>query len=244
MMEQDDRWSRRQLLQFTALAGTTAALGLGAGTLTASPAPEVTRINLYDFSGASPAHRCVTEELLRAEGFSHISYIPPDSSGNDVYAHMANGEVDVTHWFSAPFVRAVDRGAPLVFLGELAVDTTKYPHYRCVATGNRSFVEANPVATRRALRTLLKSQQMCAADPERAARFAFERGWVSDVRRTAARLQGRPFVHGYRLSPVRDLEAQTRVLHETGFVTNPPDDILRRCIDTRILRSLDWGLMV
>jgi NitT/TauT family transport system substrate-binding protein len=45
-----------------------------------------------------------------------------------------------------------------------------WSHYLCcVAFGNREFVRAHPVATKRYLRAVLKAADLCATDPERAA---------------------------------------------------------------------------
>src|SRR5262249_48378529 len=51
-------------------------------------------------------------------------------------------------------------------------------YFCCMVSANREFVRKNPVATKRALRALLKATDLCALEPERAARFISDRGYV------------------------------------------------------------------
>ena len=43
---------------------------------------------------------------------------------------------------------------------------------------DREFVRKNPVATKRALRAILKAADICAVEPERAARFVLDKGYT------------------------------------------------------------------
>jgi NitT/TauT family transport system substrate-binding protein len=51
-------------------------------------------------------------------------------------------------------------------------------YFCCMVVGHREFVRANPMATKRALRAILKSADACAADPARAARFLVDNGYT------------------------------------------------------------------
>jgi NitT/TauT family transport system substrate-binding protein len=44
--------------------------------------------------------------------------------------------------------------------------------------GNREFVRKNPVATKRAVRAILKATDLCDSEPERAARAIVDRGFA------------------------------------------------------------------
>src|SRR5204862_4927552 len=45
--------------------------------------------------------------------------------------------------------------------------------------GTKEYVSRYPVATKRVMRALVKSIDLCASDPERVARLAVERGFAS-----------------------------------------------------------------
>jgi NitT/TauT family transport system substrate-binding protein len=47
-----------------------------------------------------------------------------------------------------------------------------------MVTSNREFVRNHPVATKRSLRAILKAADLCAGQPERAARGLIDRGFA------------------------------------------------------------------
>ena len=49
----------------------------------------------------------------------------------------------------------------------------------CMATGHREFVRKHPIATKRALRAIFKAADICALEPERAARTLVEGGFTA-----------------------------------------------------------------
>ncbi len=68
-------------------------------------------------------------------------------------------------------------------IGHVLLDTrTDRPcsqYFCCMLAGNRQFVRKNPVATKRAIRAILKANARCAAEPERVARFLVDRGYTT-----------------------------------------------------------------
>lgn len=59
-----------------------------------------------------------------------------------------------------------------------AVDRPWANYFCCGAVGNREFVRKNPVATKRALRAILKASDLCAVEPARVARAVAEKGYT------------------------------------------------------------------
>ena len=57
-----------------------------------------------------------------------------------------------------------------------SVDRPWSQYFCCMVAGNRDFVRKHPVATKRALRALLKANQICALEPERSAPARRRRG--------------------------------------------------------------------
>src|SRR5262245_443854 len=49
-------------------------------------------------------------------------------------------------------------------------------YFCCMAAANRDFTRKHPVATKRALRAMLKATDLCASQPERAARLMVDKG--------------------------------------------------------------------
>jgi len=50
-------------------------------------------------------------------------------------------------------------------------------YFCCVLAANQEFVRKRPVATKRALRAIMKATHFCSTEPERAARMVAERGY-------------------------------------------------------------------
>src|SRR5215510_12070960 len=66
-------------------------------------------------------------------------------------------------------------------VGQVIVNTAQdrpWEHYFCcMAAARREFVVRHPIATKRAVRALLKAADICARDPERAARYIVDKGY-------------------------------------------------------------------
>jgi NitT/TauT family transport system substrate-binding protein len=109
-------WSRRKFLGTAALAGTSAVLGLNAGTLAAEPSPETSRIRLVRTPSICQAPQYVAEDLLRGEGFSDVQYIAKATPG-EIGKALATGEADINLHFAGPLIVGLDAGDPVVILG-------------------------------------------------------------------------------------------------------------------------------
>jgi NitT/TauT family transport system substrate-binding protein len=59
-----------------------------------------------------------------------------------------------------------------------ALDRPWSQYYCCVLAGNPEFIRKNPVATKRAMRAILKATDLCTSDPQAAARQIVDRGFT------------------------------------------------------------------
>ncbi len=111
--------NRRAFLHGTTFAATAGILGLRPAPIGAEPAPETTRIRLAQIPGICVAPQYVAEELLRAEGFTDVQYVKLGSG--TMYTAFADGQIDLSMAFVAPFIMQVDAGAPIVLLAGIHV---------------------------------------------------------------------------------------------------------------------------
>ena len=111
--------NRRDFVRGTTFVATTAVLGLRSAPIEAEPAPETTRIRLAQIPGICVAPQYVAEELLRAEGFGDVQYVKFGSG--TMYKAFADGDIDISMAFVAPFIMQVDAGAPIVLLAGIHV---------------------------------------------------------------------------------------------------------------------------
>ena len=105
--------TRRSFLGGIAAAG--AASLLGAPRASAAGALETTAVRLGKFPSACLAPQYAAEELLRAEGFTDISYV--DMPGDtDISGWIGQGKVDFSQDFAARLVNNIDAGLPLTVI--------------------------------------------------------------------------------------------------------------------------------
>jgi NitT/TauT family transport system substrate-binding protein len=110
--------SRRETLK--GLSALTLGLGMiGTRAMATESPPETTHVRLAKFPSVCQAPVYVAEELLRAEGFTDISYVEgivPGAGPGSVQI-LSEGRVDMAVNFAAPLAMAIDRGAEITVLG-------------------------------------------------------------------------------------------------------------------------------
>ena len=112
---------RRCFVTNAAIAGVAGlgafdAIGRGGGrtSLAAEPPPETATISLSKYPGICIAPQYIVGDLLRAEGFTEIRYVPlPAAFQSD---QLARGEADFSLHFAAPTIMAIDAGKPITVI--------------------------------------------------------------------------------------------------------------------------------
>ena len=110
-------------------------------------------------------------------------------------------------------------------------------YFCCVAIGNRDFVRKFPVATKRALRAILKGADLCAREPERAARSSWRRG----SRRTTTMpqaIQEIPYNRWREYNPEDTVRFYALRLQEAEFIKSTPQKIIAQSTDWRFFNEL------
>ncbi len=113
------RQNRRHFLASLSAAGAAGALG-ARGALADDGPPETTTIRLAFYTAICFAPLDVTEEFLRAEGFTDIQYVRA-AGGFSAPQMIAGGEVDFGISFAGTVVYYIDAGLPITALTGLHV---------------------------------------------------------------------------------------------------------------------------
>lgn len=111
-------------------------------------------------------------------------------------------------------------------------------YFCCLILGNREFVHKHPVATRRALRAILKAADLCASDPERAARFMVDRGFTPRYDYALESVRGLPYGKWREYNPEDTVRFYALRLQESGFIKSSPKKIIAKGTDFRFLNEL------
>jgi NitT/TauT family transport system substrate-binding protein len=119
-----------------------------------------------------------------------------------------------------------------------AVDRPWSQYFCCMVVANREFVARHPVAAKRALRAILKADQICAAEPERAARAYLEHGFSARLDYAVQAVTEIPYGRWREYDPEDTLRFYALRLHEAGMIKASPKKIIADGADWRFVNEL------
>jgi NitT/TauT family transport system substrate-binding protein len=127
-------------------------------------------------------------------------------------------------------------------IGHVIVDATRdrpwTQYFCCVIGANRDFATRNPIATKRALRAILKATDICAQDPERAARYLVAKGLEPRYETALEVLKDLPYGRWRTFNPEDTLRFHALRLHEVGMIKTDPNKLIAQGTDWRFLNEL------
>jgi NitT/TauT family transport system substrate-binding protein len=127
-------------------------------------------------------------------------------------------------------------------VGHVIVNTTHdrpwSQYFCCMLTGNREFVRKNPVATKRAMRAFLKAADICAGQPERAARYMADKGYAPSYAVALEIISELPYRRWRDANPEDTLRFHALRLHEAGMIKTSPQKLIAQGTDWRFFNEL------
>jgi NitT/TauT family transport system substrate-binding protein len=109
-------------------------------------------------------------------------------------------------------------------------------YFCCLVAANQEFVRRRPVATKRALRAIMKAVHFCSAEPERAARMVEERGYRYDhALQTMNELR---YAQWRNYDPEDTVRFYALRLREAGMIKSAPNKIIAQGTDWRFYNEL------
>jgi NitT/TauT family transport system substrate-binding protein len=121
---------------------------------------------------------------------------------------------------------------------DMAMDRPWSQYFCCMLVGNREFVRSYPVATKRALRAIMKAADLCTTEPERAARLLVDGGFGQNYDYALQTLTQIPYASWRELDPEDSLRFYALLLHEFGEIDATPNAIIADGADWRLLNEL------
>jgi NitT/TauT family transport system substrate-binding protein len=146
--------------------------------------------------------------------------------------------------FSAPYVAAPPEAQELRAkqIGHVvvnsSVDRPWSQYFCCVVAGHREFVQKHPMATKRALRAILKGADLCALEPERAARSLVNQGLAQRYDDALQSMRDVPYGKWREYDPEDTVRFYALRLHELGMIKSTPQKIIAQGTDWRVLTEL------
>jgi NitT/TauT family transport system substrate-binding protein len=109
-------------------------------------------------------------------------------------------------------------------------------YFCCIVGGNPEFVRKHPVATKRALRAILKAANLCALEPERAAQLVADKGYAYEY--ALQTLQEIPYNRWREYDPEDTVRFYALRLYEVGMIKSSPQKIIAQGTDWRFFNEL------
>lgn len=150
---------------------------------------------------------------------------------------LASGEVDAVVAFPPISKDLRAKGIGTVVLDSMT-DSPWSDYFCCVAVVNRDWMDKHPVATKRALRAVLKGADVVAKEPDRAARHLVDRGYTTNFQYTSEILREIPYDVWRDYDPLDTVRFYALQMKEAGIIKSTPDEIIARGTDFRFLNEL------
>jgi NitT/TauT family transport system substrate-binding protein len=150
---------------------------------------------------------------------------------------LAEGKVDALLGFppTPQELRAKQIGHVVV---NSAVDRPWSQYFCCMVYANREFVRKHPVATKRALRAILKAADICALEPDRTARFLVDKGYTQSYDYARQTMNELPYTKWREYDPEDTMRFYALRLHEVGMIKSSPQKLIAQGTDWRFLKEL------
>jgi NitT/TauT family transport system substrate-binding protein len=151
---------------------------------------------------------------------------------------FVRGEIDAYLAFVTDFAQLRERkiGRSIV---NMALDRPWSQYFCCVLAGNTEFVRDHPVATKRALRAILKATDLCRTEPERAAGQLVDGPYITLPYDDALQaLTEIPWASWRELDAEDSLRFYALWMHEFGDLDSTPNQLIAAGTDWRFLNEL------
>jgi NitT/TauT family transport system substrate-binding protein len=119
-----------------------------------------------------------------------------------------------------------------------ATDRPWSQYFCCLLTSSHDFVAKKPVATKRAIRAILKAADLCGAEPERVAQSLVDRKFTPRLDYTTQVLRELPFGKWREFDPEDTIRFYALRLHEAGLLKSSPQKLIAQGTDWRFLNEL------
>ena len=123
----------------------------------------------------------------------------------------------------------------------IASTTTDKPwsqYFCCMLTDRRDFIRSHPIATKRVLRVVLKTNELCATQPKRVAQQLVDYGMTNRYDYALQTLTELPYASWREFDPEDSLRFFALRLNEVGMIKSNPKVLIAEGTDLRFLNEL------
>jgi len=154
---------------------------------------------------------------------------------------LAEGKIDAYMAFPPEPQELRDKHIGIEIVDSM-LDKPWSQYFCCMVAANREFVRKNPVATKHALRAILKGVDLCATEPERVAQTLVDKGFTPRYDYALQTLKDIPYGRWRELDPEDSLRFWSLRLFDGGLITTDPQRLIAQNADWRFLNELKQEL--
>ena len=156
---------------------------------------------------------------------------------NDAKRLLAEGKIDAFLGFppDPQEMRAKKIGRVLL---NSATDRPWSQYFCCMISANREFARKHPVATKRAVRAILKGSEICATNPAQGVKAFLAQGFETNPDYALQALKELQYGRWRDYNPEETVRFYALRLREAGMVKNAPQKLIAQGTDWRILNQL------
>jgi NitT/TauT family transport system substrate-binding protein len=170
-----------------------------------------------------------------------IDYVSNTDPAVDPLQLFAQGKIDAFLGFPPHPQELRSRRVGHVLVST-AADRPWSQYFCCMLMGNREYVRNHPVATKRAMRAILKATDLCATQPEPVARMLVDRGFAPRYDYALQTLNDVPYDRWREYDPEDTIRYYALRLYELGVIKSTPHKIIAENTDWRFLEELKRAL--
>jgi NitT/TauT family transport system substrate-binding protein len=193
------------------------------------------RVGISRMTSGGHLYMAIMAAHVRLDPHEDIDWVTSDT-GNPLEL-FADGRVDAFLGFPPEPQELRARKVDRVIL-RTATDKPWSQYLCCLLYGSREFVRTRPVATKRAIRAILKAADLCVADPTWAARRLIEGGFTKRFDHALQMLNDIPYDRWREFDPEDAMRFYALRLHEVGMIKSSPSRLIAEGTDWRFLNEI------
>jgi NitT/TauT family transport system substrate-binding protein len=190
-------------------------------------------VAIPDFNGAHHIFLASMAAYVGVDPKRDINFVL--HSVPDMIQLLAEGKIDALMAFppAAQELREKKIGHVIVSSG---LDRPWSQYFCCIVAAHQEFVRKNPVATKRALRALLKATHFCSTEPESAARLITAKGYRYDY--ALQTMREIPYAKWREYDAEDTVRFYSLRLREADIIKSTPQKIIAEATDWRFFNEL------
>jgi NitT/TauT family transport system substrate-binding protein len=165
-----------------------------------------------------------------------IRWVTPEG-GADLTQLFMDGKIDAYMAFMPHAHGLHERNAGHVLV-DLARTEPWSKTFCCLTVGRTGFVQDSPIATKRALRALLKATDLCAQEPQKAAQRLVDSGFTTDYANAYNIISDLNYDAWRTLDSEHSLRFYAGQLQQIGQLKSNPDKVIADGTDFSFLNEL------